>query len=149
MDVYTKSNSIENVAFKAFSKVEANKVLASTENAKERQKNAQILCDYLCRKFKMPQCSVVVTERTQPHSTNMRGSLRSKTLGNYRPLGAIITIFNKTAVKRQTVSIKTFFDTLLHEFCHHYDYQYLKFGDSLHTAGFYKRISDLKNKLTN
>lgn len=38
MDVYTKSNSIENVAFKTFSKVEANKVLASTENAKERQK---------------------------------------------------------------------------------------------------------------
>ena len=58
-----------------------------------------------------------------------------------------ITIYNKTAVKGDVISIKAFYDTLLHEFIHHYDYEVLKLDRSIHSAGFYKRISDLKNKL--
>ena len=96
----------------------------------------------------MPRVSVVVTDRAQPHSTNSRGSLHSKTLGNYAPLSMVITLFNKTAVKRQIVAIKTLADTLLHEFIHHYDYTRLNLGASPHTAGFYKRIGDLKTKLS-
>lgn len=145
---YIKSNKIETVKLSKFSKKEFQAVLASTETAANRQKTAQALCDYLCGKFKMPRVSVVVTDRAQPHSTNSRGSLHSKTLGNYRPLGMVITLFNKTAVKRQIVAIKTFADTLLHEFIHHYDYTCLNLGDSPHTAGFYKRIGDLKTKLS-
>ena len=75
-------------------------------------------------------------------------SLHSKTLGNYAPLSMVITLFNKTAVKRQIVAIKTLADTLLHEFIHHYDYTRLNLGASPHTAGFYRRIGDLKTKLS-
>ena len=45
------------------------------------------------------------------------------------------------------MSIKSFADTLLHEFTHHYDTRYLKI-ESRHTAGFYKRISSLKGNLS-
>lgn len=145
---YIKSNKIETVKLSKFSKKEFQAVLASTETAANRQKTAQALCDYLCGKFKMPRVSVVVTDRAQPHSTNSRGSLNRKTLGNYRPLVMLITLFNKTAVKRKTVAIKTLADVLLHEFIHHYDYTCLNLGDSPHTAGFYKRIGDLKTKLS-
>ncbi len=147
LTAYEKSNKVDTVALSKFAKGEFAAVLKSTEAASDRQRKAQALCDYLCGKFKMPRVSVVV--RAQPHCTNQRGSLRSKTLGNYRPLVMVITLFNKTAVKRQTVAIKTLADVVLHEFMHHYDYTYLRLNDSPHTAGFYKRIGDLKAKLTN
>lgn len=145
---YIKSNTVVAVALSKFSKKEFRAVLNSNETAANRQKTAQSLCDYLCGKFKMPRVSVVVTDRAQPHSTNSRGSLHSKTLGNYAPLSMVITLFNKTAVKRQIVAIKTLADTLLHEFIHHYDYTRLNLGASPHTAGFYRRIGDLKTKLS-
>ena len=44
---------------------------------------------------------------------------------------------------------KTIYETVSHEFIHHYYIVGLKLGDSLHTSGFYKRIGDLKEKLGN
>ena len=49
-------------------------------------------------------------------------------------------IYNTTTKTKKTIAIKTFYETLLHEFIHHYDIVGLKLGDSLHTSGFYKRI---------
>lgn len=144
---YEKSNKIESVALSRFSKKEMAKMLESKETTSDRQKNAQALCDYLTEKFNIPKCKVTVTDTAQPHATNGKGTLKSKELGNYRPCSMQITLFNKTAVKKQTVAIKTLTDTLLHEFIHHYDMTYLKFGASPHTSGFYKRIGDLKSKL--
>jgi len=43
--------------------------------------------------------------------------------------------------------IKTFINTLLHEFMHHYDYYYLRLPDSVHCKGFEARIRDLRKKL--
>ena len=37
--------------------------------------------------------------------------------------------------------------TALHEFCHHLDYELLRFPDSFHTDGFYKRESGLLHRL--
>lgn len=76
-----------------------------------------------------------------------RKKVNGKTLGFYTVGRNYITIYNLTATTQKTVSIKTFYDTLLHEFMHHYDYKVLKLENSLHTSGFYQRISDLKNKL--
>lgn len=41
----------------------------------------------------------------------------------------------------------TFLWTLLHELCHHLDYELLRFPDSLHTEGFTKRKSSLFGRL--
>jgi len=56
-------------------------------------------------------------------------------------------IYNTTAKTGKSVSIKSFADTPLREFIHHYDTRYLKIK-SAHTAGFYKRISSLKGYLS-
>lgn len=142
---YEKSNRIEKVALNKFNKNLFAKMLESSDSKEDRQKNAQALCDYLNEKFKMPKCKVIVTDKAQPCTRNER--VKSKELGNYTPLLRTITLFNKTAVKKQTVAIKTLADVLLHEFIHHYDMTYLKFDHSPHTSGFYKRISDLKSKI--
>ncbi|HHT9137507.1 MAG TPA: hypothetical protein ACFYEK_09730 [Candidatus Wunengus sp. YC60] len=55
---------------------------------------------------------------------------------------------NKTAGDtRSHACPKTFLDTLVHEFMHHYDYEVLKFPTSLRTAGFYYRLGDVMKKL--
>jgi hypothetical protein len=48
-----------------------------------------------------------------------------------------------TARRGQVVAFKTFLRTLLHELCHHLDYEHLNLPRSLHTDGFYKRESSL------
>jgi len=61
---------------------------------------------------------------------------------------AVITVWMRTAAKRQLVAFKTFLRTLLHETCHHLDYEWLKLEESFHTEGFFKRESNLFKQLT-
>lgn len=56
---------------------------------------------------------------------------------------AHITVWMRTAKRRQVVAFRTFLRTVLHELCHHLDYEYFRFHDSFHTEGFYKRESSL------
>jgi len=53
------------------------------------------------------------------------------------------TVWMRTAQRRQVVRFRTFLRTLLHELCHHLDYELLRLPDSFHTQGFYKRESSL------
>lgn len=145
--IYQDSNAITAVALNRFSKTEYNAFLKASESITNRQRLAQNLIDYLCKKFKIESAPVRVVNRPQPHVTGITGRLKSKTLGTYSVVHEVITLYNLTAVKRQVVSVKTMLGTLLHEFMHHYDMKYLKLGASIHSAGFYKRISDLEQKL--
>lgn len=61
---------------------------------------------------------------------------------------ALITVWMRTASQRRVVAFKTFLRTLLHEACHHLDYEWLKLEDSFHTEGFFKRESSLFKQLT-
>lgn len=56
---------------------------------------------------------------------------------------AKISLWMRTAQKKQTVAFRSFLRTLLHEIGHHLDYEHFKLADSFHTEGFYKRESSL------
>lgn len=56
---------------------------------------------------------------------------------------ARISVWMRTAKHKKVVAFKTFLRTLLHELCHHLDYEYLMLEDSFHTEGFFKRESSL------
>ena len=144
---FEKNNKIVSVKLNKFSKVEYNNLLKSSDDLKERQVNAQKLVDYLCDKFGISPTKVSVLNVAQPHSTNERGSLKTVKFGDYNTGSSNIRVWNLTAARKQTVSIKRFADTLLHEFIHHYDINCLKFQQSPHTSGFYKRLGDLSEKL--
>ena len=60
---------------------------------------------------------------------------------------AQVTVWMRTAQRRQVVAFRTFLRTLLHEFCHHLDYELLGLEDSFHTQGFYKRESSRFHQL--
>jgi hypothetical protein len=57
------------------------------------------------------------------------------------------TVWMRTAQRRQVVRFRTFLRTLLHELCHHLDYELLRLPDSFHTEGFYKRESSLLRQI--
>jgi hypothetical protein len=53
----------------------------------------------------------------------------------------------RTAKKEQVVKFRTFLRTLLHEVCHHLDYELYKLAETFHTEGFYARESALMRSL--
>jgi hypothetical protein len=71
--------------------------------------------------------------------------------GLYEPAegkaSAVISLWMRTAKHRRVVAFKSFLRTLLHELCHHLDYELYKLPDSFHTEGFYKRESSLFHQL--
>ena len=56
---------------------------------------------------------------------------------------ACITLWMRTAQRKQVVAFKTFLRTLIHEVCHHLDYELFALEETFHTDGFYKRESTL------
>ena len=60
---------------------------------------------------------------------------------------ARITVWMRTARHKKVVAFRTFLRTVLHEICHHLDYELLELADSFHTEGFFKRESSLFHQL--
>ena len=58
-----------------------------------------------------------------------------------------ITVWMRTAAQARVVAFRTFMRTLLHELCHHLDYELLGLADSFHTEGFFARESSLMRQL--
>jgi hypothetical protein len=104
----------------------------------------QELIDALGRRFAVPPLTVRVLA-ARPSRT--WGELH----GLYEPeeddRPARVTVWMRTAQRRQVVAFRTFFRTLLHELCHHLDYEYLKLAETFHTEGFFQRESSLFRQL--
>lgn len=106
--------------------------------------SAQLLADALARSFAVQVPRVRVLNQRPLHS-------RSEYYGLYE-LGSdgspsVIKVWMYTRQQRRVVAYKTFLRTLLHEFCHHLDYEWLCLADSLHTEGFFMRESSLFKQL--
>jgi hypothetical protein len=72
--------------------------------------------------------------------------------GLYEPAegraSAKVTLWMRTVKHKRIVAFRSFLRTLLHELCHHIDYELLKLADSFHTEGFYKRESSLFHQIS-
>ncbi len=58
-----------------------------------------------------------------------------------------ISVWMRTAQKEQVVKFRTFLRTLVHEYCHHLDYEHFRLAETFHTQGFYARESALVREL--
>jgi hypothetical protein len=52
-----------------------------------------------------------------------------------------------TGQRGRVVKFRTFLRTVLHELCHHLDYELYRLPETFHTEGFYKRESHLLKQL--
>jgi len=113
--------------------------LAADDRA-EAQRACQDLLDALTAGYRVPPVRVRVLAR---RPADGYGELH----GLYEPedgaTPARITVWMRTAQKQQVVAFKTFLRTLIHELCHHLDYELFALEETFHTEGFYKRESTL------
>lgn len=143
---YTRSNRITtfDAYISRYAKRLAGKLLHSS-NTDERQTLASSFLDELSKLAEISPVRVTISEAKQWHK-KYKGKVAFKQYGYYQPRTGYIYITNRTAVRGQILAPKTFLDTLLHEWLHHYDTERLRL-DSIHTAGFYARLKDLKEKV--
>ena len=116
-------------------------------NAIAVEDRCQNLADHLSAELKLAVALIHVLER-RPH--NNYGELH----GLYEPVDVgrtrgQIYVWMRTAKREQIVAFKTFLRTLIHEYCHHLDYEYFKLADSFHTQGFFQRESSIYKQLVN
>jgi hypothetical protein len=108
------------------------------------QRECQGLIDALVAGYRVPKLRVrVLAERPADDYGELHG-LYEPEEGRASPR---LTAWMRTARKRQVVAFKTFLRTVIHELCHHLDYELFALEETFHTEGFYKRESSLVNAL--
>jgi hypothetical protein len=117
--------------------------LAADERARV-QAACQALVDALVAGYRVPPITIRVLARRPADGD---GELH----GLYEPedgaTPARITVWMRTAQRKQVVAFRTFLRTLIHEVCHHLDYEMYALAETFHTEGFYKRESSLAKAL--
>lgn len=146
--IYDKSDAVPSVRLPAAlplrDSAERLAAFLAGDDREATQSRAQILVDGILHRLHVAPVEVNVlavrpsTSRQELHGRYEFGGKRR------RPL---ISVWMRTAQKRQVVAFRTFLRTLLHEVAHHLDYQYLKLEDSYHTQGFYKRAESLYRQI--
>jgi hypothetical protein len=146
--IYRRSDAIETLPLPAG--VMAGVIVAGIrgglagEDVKAVQRACQALIDVLVAGYRVPPIRVRVLAR---RPSDDYGELH----GLYEPeegrTPARITVWMRTAAKKQVVAFKTFLRTVVHEVGHHLDYEHFKLEETFHTEGFYKRESSLANAL--
>jgi hypothetical protein len=146
--VYLKSDAIDRVTLppgppldEVVAQIEAE---LRAERRKPVQAASQALLTELVLRLRVPPIRVKVLS-VRP-SGNW-GELH----GLYEPAegtaSALVTVWMRTVARKQVVAFRTFLRTLLHELCHHLDYELYQFPETFHTQGFYKRESNLMAEL--
>ncbi|MBT6396656.1 MAG: hypothetical protein HOJ95_18350, partial [Nitrospinaceae bacterium] len=125
---------------------ELTRKLIVANGAGTREAYGQKLLSAMCARLRITPVRLHVLDKNQPHKKS-GGRLAYKEYGAYYLEDQVILIANLTAVRGKVVAGKTFFDTLIHEFMHHFDRKFLKISSTPHSPGFYNRIEDLKLKL--
>ena len=105
---------------------------------------AKRLLAHTCAQLEVASVSTIRVLEVRPSdaTSELHGLYERDEAGRTR-----ITVWMRTAAKGQVVAFRTFLRTLLHELCHHLDYDFYALADSYHTEGFFARESSLMRQL--
>ena len=146
--IYRASDAIESIALPPLpvigSDVGAVRTALLNDDPRGAQRACQRIADALTAVCRVPPLRIrVLAQRPADDYGELHG-LYEPVEGRRR---ATISVWMRTAKKRQVVAFKSFLRTLCHELCHHFDYEFFAFEETFHTDGFYKRESSLANAL--
>jgi hypothetical protein len=141
---YRKSDAIDRIGLPAgidaAGTVSALAVGLEQDRRADVQSACQALIDALVTGYHVPPVRVQVLASRPADSSGELHGLYEPEEGATR---ARISVWMRTAQKRRVVAFKTFLRTLIHELCHHLDYELFALEETFHTEGFYKRESQL------
>ncbi len=145
--IYRKSDAIESIPVKRPRAIHpvTIKLKKALEDNKRREvaKHASEICRLVCEDLGTEPLIVKISSRRPSSSAEELHGLYEWTEGE----PSVLTVWMKTAAKRQVVAFKSFIRTVLHELCHHIDYTYFDLDESFHTEGFFKRESFLYKQI--
>lgn len=143
---YNKSNKVTCIHFDISKEaLRLSRSILLSKETDHRQELCLDLCDELCDLAGIDICDITISDKKQTHRKK-QGRTVYKLYGFYKPDARKIHINNRTAVQGKILAAKTFLNTVLHEWMHHYDS--CKLGlNSIHTTGFYLRLKSLEDQL--
>ena len=116
-----------------------------SENKTLVQQTSQAFITNLTRQLEVSPVKIkVLTNRPFNYYGELHG-LYEPTTRKRKHAG--ISVWMRTAKRKQVVAFKTYMRTMFHELCHHLDYELFDLEDSFHTEGFFKRESSLYKQL--
>lgn len=114
------------------------------ENRAGVEHACQQVVDVLCGGYRVPPVRVkVLAQRPSDDYGELHGLYEPEEQAQ----PARISVWMRTAARGQVVAFKSFLRTLVHELCHHLDYELFALEETFHTEGFYKRESAVSNAL--
>ena len=146
--IYDRSDAIERIdlpdaaALRAF--VAPLEAALKSENRAEAGRLCQAIATGVVSQLGAPPLRVAVLA-VRPSSD--WGELHGLYLPEDAGEAAIVKLWMRTAKNQRVVAFRSFLRTLLHELCHHLDYEWYKLEETFHTEGFYKRESSLFHQL--
>ena len=146
--IYRASDAIESIALPPLPSVggdvRAIRVALIDDDPRAAQHACQRIADTLATVCHVPPLRIrVLAQRPADDYGELHGLYEPAE----RTRPAKISVWMRTAKKRQVVAFKSFLRTLCHELCHHLDYELFALEETFHTDGFYKRESSLANAL--
>ncbi len=116
----------------------------ATQDPRRVREACQALVDAMNAQLGTPPVKMRVLER---RPSDAGGELH----GLYEPEDdgkiARVSVWMRTAARDEVVKYRTFLRTVLHEMCHHFDYEHFRLPETFHTQGFYARESALLTAL--
>jgi hypothetical protein len=147
-EIYRKSDGIATLGLprglRLGATVAAIEAALRTEDRESAQRQCRTLIDALTEGYRVPPVAVRVLAR---RPADGYGELHGLYEPGEKGSRARITVWMRTAQRQQVVAFRTFLRTLIHELCHHLDYELFSLEETFHTEGFYKRESSLANLL--
>lgn len=113
------------------------------DDRKRTQKATVALAKGICGALGVPMVVLRVLAKRPSSATEELYGLYEREEG--KP--AVIRVWMRTAAYERPVALRTFVRTVLHELCHHLDFEKLLLPDSYHTVGFFRRESSLARQL--
>ena len=115
-----------------------------SENRREVERICQATADGIVSQLKAPPLRVqVLAVRPSDDWGELHGLYLPEEDGEI----ARLQVWMRTAKHKKVVAFRSFLRTVLHELCHHLDYEFFHFPETLHTEGFYNRESSLFHQL--
>ncbi len=115
-----------------------------SENRREVERLCQGISDGIVAQLEAPPVAIQVLAA---RPADDRGELHGLYMPEEGPTTAKIQVWMRTAKHKKVVAFRSFLRTLLHELCHHLDYEFFHFPETMHTEGFYNRESSLFHQL--
>ena len=146
--IYRTSDAIESIALppgvSPGADVAAMRAALAADDRATVERHGQRIVDALTTGYRVPPIRLrVLAQRPADDYGELHGL--------YEPeegrTPARISVWMRTARKRQVVAFKSFLRTLCHEVCHHLDYELYALEETFHTDGFYRRESSLANAM--